>query len=74
MSQRSRILLIAMSSAFGMCVVGLVGGMVYTLYEALLRHQEQWSVLSASIIFYKVFGAWDRGNGALFCFFVFADE
>ena len=32
MSQRSRILLIAMSVAFGIAVLGLVAGMFYDLY------------------------------------------
>jgi hypothetical protein len=57
MSGTSRTLLIGMTVAFAICLIGLVLGIFYSLFEYSFRHRELWSVLSGSILFYKILGA-----------------
>ena len=59
-----------MTVAFGVCVLGLVLGMFYSLLEYFVRHRELWGVLSASILFYKILGALGIVGFALFFAFV----
>ncbi len=61
-----------MVAAFGVCAAGLTLGMLYTLYECLLRHRDQWSVLSASILYYKFLGALGILGMLLFLAFLFS--
>ena len=70
MTRFSRTLLIGMSAAFGICVLGLVLGMFYSLFEYFMRHRELWSVLSASVLFYKILGALGVAGFAFFFAFV----
>ncbi len=57
MTRTSRILLIAMSIAFGICILGLVTGMVYYLCAVYLWHRTMESVLGNSIAYNKTLGA-----------------
>jgi hypothetical protein len=57
-----------MSAAFGICCVGLIGGMLYDLYVVFLRHRTLESVLGNSIPYYKTIG----GLGILGMLFFFA--
>ena len=59
-----------MTVAFGVCVLGLVLGMFYSLFEYFMRHRELWSVLSASVVFYKILGALGIVGFAFFFAFV----
>ena len=68
MSRRSRFLLIAMSTAFGIAALGLVAGICYDLYLVSIRHVQLENVLGASIAYNKVLG----GFGILGMIFFFA--
>ena len=57
MTRTSRILLIAMSFAFGICILGLVAGMAYYLCAVYLWHRTMESVLGNSIAYNKALGA-----------------
>ena len=59
-----------MTVAFGICVLGLVLGMCYSLFEYFFRHRELWSVLSASISYYRILGAIGIAGMALFFGFI----
>jgi hypothetical protein len=56
MTRLSRCLLVAMSIAFGVCIFGLVVGMVYYLCVVLVNHRTLENVLGNSIPFYKALG------------------
>jgi hypothetical protein len=45
-----------MSGAFGICIVGLMVGMVYYLYVVFVNHRTLESVLGTTIPFYKILG------------------
>jgi hypothetical protein len=68
MSRRSRFLLIAMSTAFGIAALGLVIGVCYNLFLVSIRHAQLESVLGASIAYNKTLG----GFGILGMLFFFA--
>ncbi len=57
MKRSSRIFLIAMSIAFGTCILGLIAGMVYYLCAVYLWSRTLESVLSSSIFYNKTLGA-----------------
>jgi hypothetical protein len=57
MTKAAKFLLVCMSTAFGMCILGLLLGMVYSLYESLAKHRDLWTVLSRSIPYYRILGA-----------------
>ncbi len=59
---------LAMSAAFCLSGVGLIGGMLYDLYVVFLRHRTLESVLGNSIPYYKTIG----GFGILGMLFFFA--
>jgi hypothetical protein len=63
-------LLIGMTTAFSICVLGLVLGMAYTLFECFFHRHELWSVLNGSIRYYKILGAVGIAGMALFFAFV----
>ncbi len=56
MTSPSRLLLIAMSASFALCILGLLLGMLYSLYASFFRHQALESILSRSIPYYKALG------------------
>jgi hypothetical protein len=56
MTRPSRFLLIAMSTAFGICISGLLLGMLYYLYAVLAYQQTLENVLGNSIPYYKALG------------------
>jgi hypothetical protein len=56
MSERSRILLIAMCTAFGISAVGLVIGLFYDLYVVSIRHEQLEKVLGKTISYNKALG------------------
>jgi hypothetical protein len=55
--------------AFGICVLGLVLGMFYSLFEYFFRHRDLWGVLSGSISFYRILGG--IGIAGMVLFFAF---
>jgi hypothetical protein len=57
MTRTSRTLMIAMSVAFGICILGLIAGMVYYLGAVYLGHRTLESVMSNSIGYNKALGA-----------------
>jgi hypothetical protein len=69
MSRVSRYLLICMSFAFGICIVGLVAGMFYYLYMVFAAHRTLENVLGYSIPFYKTLGG--IGVSGFVLFFAF---
>ncbi len=58
-----------MSTAFSICILGLIGGMLYDLCVVFLRHRTLESVLSNSIPFYKTLGG--IGIAGMLLFFTF---
>jgi uncharacterized membrane protein len=70
MNKTSKFLFGAMSSVFGICILGLILGMIYSLYESLARHQELWAVLSHSILYYRILGAFGIVGFLLFLVFL----
>jgi hypothetical protein len=71
-SKFSRSLLYAMSAAFGVCILGLIGGMLYDLCVVFVRHRTLESVLSNSIPFYKTLGGLGIVGMILFFTFLFS--
>jgi hypothetical protein len=69
MNKPSRILLICASSAFGLCCVGLVAGLLYTLVEYFWNGHALERILGGSIPFYKAIGA--LGALGFLLFFLF---
>jgi hypothetical protein len=69
MSQRSRILLIAMSAAFGIAALGLVIGMCSDLYLVSMRNVQLENVLGSSIAYNKILGGF--GILGMILFFAF---
>jgi hypothetical protein len=69
MTTFSRYLLYAMSTAFAICILGLIGGMLYDLCVVFLRHRTLESVLGNSIPFYKTLGG--LGIAGMLLFFAF---
>jgi hypothetical protein len=57
MTLRSRFLLLGMSTAFGLCILGLLFGLLFDLYAVFLRHRSFENVLGNSIPYYKTLGA-----------------
>ncbi len=58
-----------MSASFAVCILGLLLGMLYSLYESFFRHQALESILSRSIPYYKALGI--LGVAGMLLFFVF---
>jgi len=58
-----------MSTAFSICILGLLLGMLYSLYESFFRHQALESTLSRTIPYYKALGL--LGILGMLLFFVF---
>ena len=69
MTSPSRFLLISMSAAFAICILGLILGMLYSLYESFFLHQTLESILSRSIPYYTALGL--LGILGMLLFFVF---
>jgi drug/metabolite transporter (DMT)-like permease len=69
MTSPSRILLISMSTVFAVCILGLLLGMLYSLYESVFFHEDLESILSRSIPYYKALGL--LGILGMLLFFVF---
>jgi len=69
MTSPSRILFISMSASFALCILGLIAGMLYSLYESFFRHQALESILSRTIPYYKALGL--LGILGMLLFFVF---
>ncbi|HEY2117874.1 MAG TPA: hypothetical protein VGH37_01710 [Candidatus Acidoferrum sp.] len=57
MTHRSRYLLIAMSVAFGICIIGVAGGMLYYLSAVYIWHRTLEDVMGHSIPFNKTLGS-----------------
>jgi hypothetical protein len=58
-----------MSTAFTVCILGLILGMLYSLYESFVLHKDLESILSRSIPYYKALGL--LGILGMLLFFVF---
>jgi hypothetical protein len=72
MSKRSRFLLIAMSTAFGIAALGLVIGMCYDLYLVSIRHVQLENVLGTSIAYNKTLGGFGILGMVFFGAFLFS--
>jgi hypothetical protein len=72
MSRRSRFLLIAMSTAFGIAALGLVAGMFYDLYLVSIRHARLENVLGSGIAYNKILGGFGILGMLLFFAFLFS--
>jgi hypothetical protein len=72
MSKRSRVLLIAMCTAFGISALGLVAGLFYDLYVVSIRHGQLENVLGKSISYNKVLGGLGILGMLLFFGFIFS--
>lgn len=71
MTSPSRILLISMSATFAICILGLILGMLYSLYESFFMHRELEIILSRSIPYYKALGLLGILGMLLFFAFLF---
>jgi hypothetical protein len=69
MPSPSRILLISMSASFALCILGLIAGLLYSLFESFFRHKALESILSRTIPYYKFLGA--LGILGMLLFFIF---
>ena len=69
MTSPSRHLLISMSISFAICILGLILGMLYSLYGSFLLRKDLESILSRSIPYYKALGL--LGILGMLLFFVF---
>jgi hypothetical protein len=67
----SRLLLISMFFAFVVCILGLLLGMLYSLYESFLLRKDLESILSRSIPYYKALGLLGILGTLLFFVFLF---
>ncbi len=72
MSRRSRFLLIAMSTCFGIAAVGLAIGMCYDLYLVSARHTQIENVLGNAIPYNKTLGGLGILGMVLFFTFLFS--
>jgi hypothetical protein len=72
MSSRSRVLLIAMSAAFGIAALGLISGMFYDLYLVSIRRMQLENVLGSSIAYNKILGGFGILGMILFFAFLFS--
>ena len=72
MTRLSRNLLIAMSIAFAICILGLVLGMAFYLTAVYAGHHSLESVMSNSIAFNKALGAIGILGMLLFFAFLFS--
>jgi hypothetical protein len=72
MTKPSRYLLIAMSTSFAICVLGLVAGMLYYLSAVYIFHRSFESVTGNSILFNKILGAIGILGMLLFFAFLFS--
>jgi hypothetical protein len=61
-----------MMVAFGICVIGLLGGMFYYLFVVIVLHRTLESVLGNSIWFYKALGGIGILGFVLFVAFLFS--
>ncbi len=69
MSSPSRLTFLAMSVSFALCILGLVAGMLYSLFESFFRHKTLESILSRTIPYYKFLAA--LGILGMLLFFAF---
>ena len=72
MTRSSRILLIAMSVSFAICILGLLTGMVYYLSAVYLGHRSLETVMGNIIPFNKTIGAIGILGFVLFFAFLFS--
>ena len=72
MNRRSRLLLIAMSVAFGISALGLLLGMCYDLYRISFHYGQLENVLGTSIAYNKILGGFGILGMILFFAFLFS--
>jgi hypothetical protein len=72
MTDRSKFLLIAMSTALGIAALGLVIGVCYDLYLVSIRHVQLENVLGTSIAYNKILGGFGILGMLLFFAFLFS--
>jgi hypothetical protein len=58
-----------MSASFALCILGLIAGMLYSLFESFFRHKTLESILSRTIPYYKFLAA--LGILGMLLFFAF---
>jgi len=61
-----------MSIAFSLCILGLAGGMAYSLFALAVHHRSLDQVLGNSILFYKILGGLGVVGFAFFLLFLLA--
>jgi len=69
MASPSRFVLISMSVAFAICIIGLILGVLYSLFESVFLHKTLETILSRTIPYYKALGL--LGILGMLLFFVF---
>ena len=69
MASPSRFVLISMSVAFAICIIGLILGVLYSLFESVFLHKTLETILSRTIPYYKALGL--LGILGMFLFFLF---
>jgi hypothetical protein len=72
MTRSSRHLLIAMSTAFSLCILGLLAGMLYYLSAVYISHRNFENVMSNLIPFNKALGGIGILGMLLFFAFLFS--
>ena len=72
MNRRSRFLLIAMSTAFTVCILGLVLGMLYYVGAVYFADRTLESVMRSSSLFNKILGSIGILGMVLFFAFLFS--
>jgi hypothetical protein len=69
MTARSKFLFISMSTAFGICCLGLIVGLFQWLYATIYQHRSLEDILGHSIPYYKSLGG--IGVAGFMLFFAF---
>jgi hypothetical protein len=72
MTVRSRFLFIAMSTAFGICCLGLLAGICYGVYATIYQHRSLEDILGHAIPYYKSLGGIGIAGFMLFFAFLFS--
>jgi len=72
MTTRSRFLFISMSTAFGICCLGLIVGIVHGIYATIYQHRSLENILGHAIPYYKSLGGIGIAGFLLFFLFLFS--
>jgi hypothetical protein len=70
MNSISRFLFVAMASAFGLCCLGVVAGLIHSLYALHYQHRSLENILGNSIPYYQAVGGLGAAGFLLFLAFL----